>query len=62
MPRFSAHLIALLLTALPLVSALAAEIYPSRPVRMLIPYPPGGGLDLPGRTVAQKFSFELTNS
>ena len=33
----------------------AAEIYPNRPVRMLIPYPAGGGLDLPGRAVAQKF-------
>src|SRR3954467_8440692 len=36
--------------------ALAAEPpYPNRPVRMLIPYPAGGGLDLPGRAVAQKF-------
>ena len=37
--------------------ALAAEApYPNRPVRMLIPYPAGGGLDLPGRAVAQKFA------
>lgn len=37
--------------------ALAAESpFPSRPVRMLIPYPAGGGLDLPGRAVAQKFA------
>jgi len=35
--------------------AMAADTYPARPVRMLIPYPPGGGLDLPGRSVAQKF-------
>src|SRR5215510_6669072 len=41
---------------LPVPPAAAAETYPSRPVRMLIPYPPGGGLDLPGRTVAQKFA------
>ncbi len=34
----------------------AAEVYPNRPVRMLIPYPAGGGLDLPGRAVAQKFA------
>jgi tripartite-type tricarboxylate transporter receptor subunit TctC len=45
-----------LLAALPALSAMAAEAYPTRPVRMLIPYPPGGGLDLPGRTVAQKFA------
>ena len=41
------------LLALPVI---AAEAYPARPVRMLIPYPPGGGLDLPGRTVGQKFA------
>ena len=36
--------------------AIAAESpFPNRPVRMLIPYPAGGGLDLPGRAVAQKF-------
>jgi hypothetical protein len=38
------------------VSAFAADApFPNRPVRMLIPYPAGGGLDLPGRAVAQKF-------
>jgi tripartite-type tricarboxylate transporter receptor subunit TctC len=42
-----------LLFALP---APAAETYPARPVRMLIPYPPGGGLDLPGRSVGMKFA------
>jgi tripartite-type tricarboxylate transporter receptor subunit TctC len=37
--------------------AFAAEApFPNRPVRMLIPYPAGGGLDLPGRAVAQKFA------
>jgi tripartite-type tricarboxylate transporter receptor subunit TctC len=30
--------------------------FPARPVRMLIPYPPGGGLDLPGRAVGEKFA------
>jgi tripartite-type tricarboxylate transporter receptor subunit TctC len=35
----------------------AAEIaYPARPVRVLVPYPPGGGLDLPARTVGEKFA------
>jgi tripartite-type tricarboxylate transporter receptor subunit TctC len=36
--------------------ASADAAYPSRPVRMLVPYPPGGGLDLPGRVVGQKFA------
>ena len=36
--------------------AYAAEDFPARPVRMLVPYPPGGGLDLPGRAVGEKFA------
>ena len=39
-----------------MLPALAADApFPNRPIRMLIPYPAGGGLDLPGRAVAQKF-------
>jgi tripartite-type tricarboxylate transporter receptor subunit TctC len=34
----------------------AAESYPSRPVRLIIPYSPGGAADVPGRIVAQKMS------
>ena len=34
----------------------AAEAYPSRPVRLIIPYSPGGAADVPGRIVAQKLS------
>jgi tripartite-type tricarboxylate transporter receptor subunit TctC len=45
-----------LLTAVYASTAPAAETYPARPIRMLIPYPPGGGLDLPGRSVGQKFA------
>jgi tripartite-type tricarboxylate transporter receptor subunit TctC len=42
--------------ALMLPAFAAEQPYPNRPVRMLIPYPAGGGLDLPGRAVAQKFA------
>jgi tripartite-type tricarboxylate transporter receptor subunit TctC len=43
---------------LPLTAAAssAEADYPNRPVRMLVPYPPGGGLDLPGRAVGEKFA------
>jgi tripartite-type tricarboxylate transporter receptor subunit TctC len=36
--------------------AVAAESYPNRPVRMIVPYSPGGAADVPGRIVAQKMS------
>ncbi len=32
----------------------AAEKYPSRPVRMIVPYPPGGGSDITGRAIGAK--------
>ena len=37
-------------------AANAAEAYPNRPVRLIIPYSPGGAADVPGRIVAQKLS------
>ncbi len=39
-----------------MVSSHAAETYPSRPVRLIIPFSPGGAADVPGRIVAQKVS------
>lgn len=33
-----------------------AQDYPTRPVRFIVPYVPGGGVDFVGRTVAQKLS------
>jgi tripartite-type tricarboxylate transporter receptor subunit TctC len=46
---------ALLLLLLVSLEALA-QAYPSRPVRMIISFPPGGALDVVGRPVAQKLA------
>jgi len=37
-------------------SASAAENFPSRPVRMIIPYAAGGGADIVGRLIAQRLA------
>jgi len=32
----------------------AAQAYPSKPLRIIIPFPPGAATDLTGRYIAQK--------
>lgn len=49
---------ALLLVAL-LAGAAAAADYPTRPVRVIVPYSPGGGTDFTARTIGQKLSASL---
>jgi tripartite-type tricarboxylate transporter receptor subunit TctC len=40
-------------------AAHAADDYPNRPVRLIIPFPPGGSNDVVGRMVAQQLSIKL---
>jgi tripartite-type tricarboxylate transporter receptor subunit TctC len=44
---------------LALAPAAAADDYPNRPVRLIIPFPPGGSNDVVGRLVAQQLSAKL---
>jgi tripartite-type tricarboxylate transporter receptor subunit TctC len=41
------------------VAASAADSYPSKPVRLIIPFPPGGSNDIVGRLIAVKLSESL---
>ena len=37
----------------------AQQKYPAKPIRLIIPYAPGGGTDLIGRVIAQQVSQSL---
>lgn len=51
--RIASAMIALAsFAALPVV----AQTYPSKPIRFIVPFPPGGGNDIVGRIVAQKLA------
>jgi tripartite-type tricarboxylate transporter receptor subunit TctC len=39
--------------------ARAADVYPSRTVKIIVPFPPGGGNDLTARLLAQRLQTEL---
>jgi len=49
------------LGALALIAAgqVAAQTYPAGPVRVIVPFPPGGGVDGAGRLISQKLSEAL---
>jgi tripartite-type tricarboxylate transporter receptor subunit TctC len=59
MPRLHALLLKAAGLLLALSTAVAAEDYPTKPVRLIIPFPPGGSNDVVGRLVATQLSERL---
>ena len=40
-------------------SAVVAQTYPAKPIRFIVPYPPGGGTDIVARLVAAKMTVSM---
>lgn len=61
--RYFAHLpcavIAGLLLVAPFGVAAQSDAYPNKPIRLIVPFPPGGGTDLVSRTMQPGLSAEL---
>src|ERR1044071_2371252 len=42
-----------------LVNAYGQDAWPARPVRFILPFPPGGGTDILGRLIAERLAANL---
>ncbi len=63
MAKYPRTIAASLVAAIALLPASgAAQSYPVKPVRIIVPAQPGGGLDLIGRTVAEQLSRSMEQS
>jgi len=62
-PRFTTHesrfLLAILLPLVLAPGAAYSQPYPSKPVRIVVPFPPGGPTDIVARLVSQKMAEGL---
>ena len=52
-------LIATVVLVLGTAGGVSAQVYPSRPIRMLVPFPPGGPADILGRIIAHKMGEDF---
>lgn len=59
MTRIGPYLLALSIAAATLPGMVAAQAYPSKPVRVVVPFAPGGTTDLLARIIAEKMGVAL---
>ncbi len=62
MKRLLCVIASALISALPLTAFAQAPAYPSKPIRLIVPFPPGAGTDSVARLVAQKLGDALGTS
>ena len=53
------RLLGLIIASLVAATAVAQDQWPSKPLRMILPFPPGGGTDILGRLIAERLSAGL---
>ena len=56
MPRFATRIICCLLLSVVPVAQAQTQAYPAKPIRFVVPFPPGGPLDISARTIGQKLT------
>jgi len=59
MTQLRSIVVALSVAALPCIATAAQQDYPTRPIRMIVPYPPGGNADILARLIGQKLGERL---
>ena len=60
--KILAHMLTVVATAVFSWTAIAQDAYPAKPIRLIVPFPPGAGTDSVARYVAQKLSESMKAS